>query len=218
MNSDTRARKFKDLITFEPETIKFIEGEKAKLLKEHIRIIKALRQRNLTVKEIHALYYDHEEQEHTRGLKTIYRYLEKLENAGIVAVAGQRMTEGSRLVEKLYCRAAIVFFIDDEDEEKWWISESGREFGQKLNVILSELFQAPEIDSGIFHEFLSNLFTSQEKITKAIIRKAKENEKLRDLFSKTDIDLINKLNTIAALLTTFFQQPELFEPIKKLLK
>ncbi|MFX1253081.1 MAG: hypothetical protein ACFFCZ_15855 [Promethearchaeota archaeon] len=218
MNSDTRTRKFQDLITFKPETIKFIEGEKAKLLKEHMEIIKALRQRNLTVKEIRALYYDHEEQKYTRGLKTIYRYLEKLENAGIVAVAGQRMTEGSRLVEKLYCRAAIVFFVDDEDEEKWRTCESGREFAQKLNVILCELFQAPAIDSNIFYEFFDNLFTLQAKITKDIIRKAKESEKIRDLFSKTDIDIINKLNTIVALLTAFFQQPELFEPIKKLLK
>ncbi|NPD90739.1 MAG: helix-turn-helix transcriptional regulator, partial [Asgard group archaeon] len=96
-------KKFKDYIDYEPPVIKFLNGEQTKLAEEHLKIIKALRiNKHMTAKEIHDLYIDEETSKPTYTIKTIYRYLEKLEETDLVKISGHRMTEGKRLSEQLY--------------------------------------------------------------------------------------------------------------------
>ena len=64
----------------------------------------------MTTKEIHDLYIDDETKNHTYTIKTIYRYLEILEEIDLVKIGGHRITEGMRLAEKLYTRTANIFF------------------------------------------------------------------------------------------------------------
>ncbi|MHA1186221.1 MAG: hypothetical protein ACTSSK_04990 [Candidatus Heimdallarchaeota archaeon] len=108
--------KYKDFIEHEPEIVKFLDPKDTELANKHIRIIKALREKHMTVKEIHDLYIDQDTNKHTYTIKTIYRYLEKLEELNLIIVSGHRLTKGNRLPEKLYARTANIFFKSQEEK------------------------------------------------------------------------------------------------------
>ncbi|NHJ87536.1 MAG: hypothetical protein FK734_18895, partial [Asgard group archaeon] len=78
----------KDFIEKESEIIVNITPEQMKIANKYGIITSALREKPMTVKEIRDLYYDEENKKHQYSLKTIYRYIEKLEEASLVIVAG----------------------------------------------------------------------------------------------------------------------------------
>ncbi|MFX1254423.1 MAG: hypothetical protein ACFFCZ_22615 [Promethearchaeota archaeon] len=202
-----------DFINFKPEIVKLLSKEAMDLLTEHIPLFGTLQEKkSMTVKEIHELYPE------IRAKKTIYRYLEKLEEAGLVAVAGYRMTEGSRIPEKLYCRAARVFFTKlDEEERKAWGRESGEIYGKKLAISLSEVFQVPEPDTTAFTEVIKRFFELQRQAIVSLMENIRESNRLAELYAITEIDQIKYLSDISATFTIFLQHPELLAQLKDLL-
>jgi len=96
---DVQSKDYQDYITFKPQALIFLSDKGTDLVHEHSLIISGLRKRPMTVKEIHNLYYDIDNNKHTKAIKTIYRYLEKLEEEGLVTVAGHRITEGVRVAD-----------------------------------------------------------------------------------------------------------------------
>lgn len=154
LDKDT-TQTFQDLITFQPHLILDIDNEQRYLINQHYNIINGLRRKNLTVKELHALYYDPELNKHSKTLKTIYRYLDELEKSGIVSVAGQRMTIGSRITEKVYCLTA-KYFHDAELGLPWWQTDDAKEFTSTIGLILSEVLKNPKFkeseSTGLIHQ------------------------------------------------------------------
>lgn len=130
--------KFQDMVIYSPAIILDINPEQRYLINQHHAIVAGLRNGNLTVKEIHQLYWDPRENKPTKTLKTIYRYLDILEENGIVAVAGQRMTIGSRITEKVYCLTA-EYFHDSELDLSFWDTEGSETFSAKVGILLSEV-------------------------------------------------------------------------------
>ena len=100
--------KYKDFIEHKPVVVKFLDQDDTELDNKHIRIIKALREKNMTAKEIHDLYTDEDTKKHTYTIKTIYRYLEKLEEANLIIVAGHRLTKGNR-IECEFCHVRCAY-------------------------------------------------------------------------------------------------------------
>ncbi|MHA2424797.1 MAG: hypothetical protein ACXAEF_08420, partial [Candidatus Thorarchaeota archaeon] len=95
---------FEDFVTVKPELVLILTKDQMDLAMEHIGILKELVTKNLTVKEIHSLYWDSSKKEYSKTIKTIYRYMDSLEEEGLVKVAGHRKPTDSRMTEKLYCR------------------------------------------------------------------------------------------------------------------
>lgn len=142
LDKDT-TQKYQDLITFKPHLIMDIDNEQRYLINQHYNIINGLRRKNLTVKELHGLYFVSDKSKHSKTLKTIYRYLDELEKNEIVSVAGQRMTVGSRITEKVYCLTA-KYFHDAELGLPWWQTEDAKDFTKTIGVILSEVLKNPK--------------------------------------------------------------------------
>ncbi|MBN1328238.1 MAG: hypothetical protein JXA54_02080 [Candidatus Heimdallarchaeota archaeon] len=208
---------FKDYIEKEPEFIVYMNLEQAKIVDSYMPIILALRKKPMTVKEIHNLYLDKENQKHTFTIKTIYRYLEKLETAGLVQVAGHRVTEGSRVLEKLYSRTGKIFFLKPDESYLEHKKEYRKKISTNLMTIMKEYYNKPDLSETDFSEVLTTFMELEHKQIDDIISFISKNVTLIDLYSKIDIDQINVLNNYSAILFLLISKPEIIQELRKLL-
>ncbi|MHA2272603.1 MAG: hypothetical protein ACXACI_12125 [Candidatus Hodarchaeales archaeon] len=206
---------YTDFITFKPETVKFLNKRQLEVSMSHIPLLKALRNKYMTAKEIHNLYKDPETGKHSCTLKTVYRYLEKLEKEGLITVAGHRIMEGSQIAGKIYSRTANLFFPQQDDEHsKWWETERGQEFAQKMNTIMSESLQRAEADTGKFYDFFKQYIETGAHIMGELLEKTKDSEKLAAVFIESET--LEPLTIYTSTLLIFMHQPELLEELRKI--
>ncbi|MHA1125205.1 MAG: hypothetical protein ACTSO7_04350 [Candidatus Heimdallarchaeota archaeon] len=210
--------KYKDFIEHEPEIVRFLNTEDTELTKKYIRIIKALREKHMTVKEIHDLYIDEETKKHTYTIKTIYRYLEKLEDADLIIVSGHRLTKGNRLPEKLYARTANIFFKSQEEKTSPEAIEKRKDMIKKIYGILNEVGDAPMIDYQEFEEIITKKLELELKYIREVIEKVPDNKKLSEIFSGSDIGSVNYLNEFAGDILLMIKHPDLIDKIQKIYK
>lgn len=205
-----------DFIGFEPERIKLISKETMALAREYLALIRGLADNSKTVKELHELYKDPKTENHAITIKTVYRYLEKLEKAELVTVAGHRATKGSRIPEKLYSRTARIFFQQLDDAE-WESSgrESAEAFSTKLAILLKEYFQQPATDKSAFDSVFEQFFGLRSKTAGSLLKKTEESDALAELYVTTDFDRISTLNEYALMFITFLQHPEILEQLQE---
>ncbi|MFW9993560.1 MAG: hypothetical protein ACFFD4_16060 [Candidatus Odinarchaeota archaeon] len=207
---------YQDFITYEPDPIKFISKEKMDLISKHSQIIRALRNKNMTVKEIHELYFDADTGKHTFTIKTIYKHLDRLEEANLVKVSGHRMTEGSRQTEKLYSRTGNLFYPDPNEERPEGDVEGRKEYAESLNIILSELLEVPKADKDSFYDFYMLLREHKYQSTIEILEKVKTSKSTAEVFIRTDLEKVNKMNETISLLMVFLRHPEVLERLRDL--
>lgn len=206
---------YTDFITFKPETVIFLNKRQLDVSMSHHSILKALRNKYMTAKEIHDLYKDSETEKYSCTLKTVYRYLEKLEKEGLIAVAGHRIMEGSQIAGKIYSRTANLFFPkQDDDHSKWWETERGQEFAQKMNTIVSESFQIAEADTLKFYEFFKQYAETGAQIMGELLEKTNDSEKLAAVFIESES--LEPLAIYASTLLVFMQRPELLDEVQKI--
>ena len=206
--------KFKNYIDYEPTIIKFLSPEQTKLSEEHLTIIKALRiNKHMTAKEIHDLYIDEETNKHTYTIKTIYRYLEKLEEHDLVKISGHRLTEGKRLSEKLYTRTGDIFLKAKKEEIYPDIAKKRKEQLKKLYTILENIDTKPLIDYNVFEKLMLKMFNLEQEYNRDIVAKIPKSKLLTELYSNMDIDSVNYINDLASSLLVLIKDPDL---IKKL--
>ncbi|MFQ5979706.1 MAG: hypothetical protein ACE5OZ_16375 [Candidatus Heimdallarchaeota archaeon] len=207
-----------DFIDFEPERIKLISKETMALAREYLVLIRALADGSKTVKELHGLYKDPNTEIPAITIKTVYRYLEKLEKAELVTVAGHRATQGSRIPEKLYSRTARIFFQQLDDAE-WESSsrESAEAFSAKLATLLKEYFQQTATNISAFDSVFEQFFGLRSKTASSLLKKTEESDGLAELYVTTDFDKISTLNEYGLMFITFLQHPEILEQLKDLL-
>ena len=211
-----KPKEYKDFITYESELVLFLQKDEMDLAEENIKIIKALREKMMTVKEIHDLYFDNTNKTHKYTIKTIYKYLEKLEKAGLITVAGHRITEGGRIPERVYSRTAKVFLREDDTlESQWWNKDVGRAFSENVMIAISDLLQYSEPDSKTFHDSFKELLKNVYKTDHALMKKAKHSKKLATLFSAIEFEELNKLAIYIDILVTLMQHPELLVQMQK---
>ena len=212
-------KKFKDYIDNESPIIKFLDGEQTKLAEEHLIIIKALRiNKNMTAKEIHDLYIDEETKKHRYTIKTIYRYLEKLEEADLVKISGHRMTVGKRLSEQLYTRTGNIFFKAKKEEVYPDMKEKKKSFHKKIHTVLQEISDSPVIEFKDFDDLLSKKSEFEQQYNKSVVEVISENKVLTELYSEMDIDEVNYINDLVSLLLVIIKKPELVKKIQKIYK
>ncbi|MFX1514398.1 MAG: hypothetical protein ACFFCQ_17630 [Promethearchaeota archaeon] len=216
---ETKTAKYQDFINFQPVVIKYLSEYQINLIMEHSIILNALKKKPLTVKEIHDLFYNNDEQKHSYSIKTIYRHLKKLEREELVMISGHRVTEGSRIPEKIFSRTARIFCPRMTEEElNIWLEVAAKEFGQNLSFLISEIFQLidPEIDR--LNKSLQELSDMHYRTIKEFYEETKQNERLADFYAKINHKDIQNLTNDAALLTTLLRHPEIFDLLKELTK
>jgi Fe2+ or Zn2+ uptake regulation protein len=213
-------KKYKDYIDdSELQIIKFLTGEQTKLAEEYVPIIKALRiNKHMTAKEIHDLYIDEETEKHQYTIKTIYRYLEKLEEADLVKISGHRITIGKRLTEQLYTRTANIFFKAKKDEVYPEAAKKRKESLKKLYIVFQEIYDSPLISYKEFEELLQKRFDYEQEFNRSVVEKISENKVLTDLYSNMDIDIVNYINDLASSILVLIKKPELVKKIQNIYK
>ena len=162
------------------------------------------------MKELYELYFDPLENKYTKTLKTVYRYVNTLVDAGIVTPAGQRMTEKSRVVEKVYCLSAN-YFHSAKPPLDWWTSDDSREFAKRLGQTMSEVLDKPAFNQSSAIDTIHQLckitaemdyFTILE-----IIEKAKSNEEIgefvTDNYWSEDQSLVTFVSNLIGLIRNF---------------
>jgi len=209
-------RKYKDFIDYTPELIRYIDEEESKIVRKYSVIMKALHGKNMTVKEIHDLYFDVEIKKHTCTLKTIYRYLERLEEEDFVTIAGHRMTEGSRQTEKVYSRSARILLA--KKDEKYLSNKHNhrKNIANKIEILLNEVFNKTEMETEKFNKIMIKLLESNHKITDEIFDEIQKNETLANLYAQINLDEINIVNIYGMFLITLLKNYQLIEEIKNL--
>jgi len=208
---------YEDFITARPAPILFLSEEQEAAIKEHSDITRALVGKSLSVKEIHALYWNPEKEKYDKTIKTVYRYLETLEEVGLVQECGHRKPKDSRLTEKLFCRTANVFILEDkEGEPKWWTGKKGKRVFKKLIILAQELFDV-SIDEDAFRELMEQYYEQHEAVIMELYRKTPESEGISEIFSKEDLYGIKYLGDMIATLGVMLRNPELCEQFKKVL-
>lgn len=200
---------YEDFITVKPEVIKSIGKQQMDLLKEHSEILVALIGKNMTVKEIHRLFLiDPDEGTYTKTLKTVYRHLDSLEEAELVRVAGHRKYEGSRQIEKLYCRGAIVFFQEEDTGPRWWETEEGQKRLRTLSLVVVEYFGTSKEKASEFQELLQQYYELWDNTVMSLFEETAKNETIADLFSDVDIYDLKDIARIIGMMGAFLNRPD----------
>lgn len=213
----TKEKKTKDFIEKEPELIVSLNPKQMQIVNKYGVITAALRNKVMTVREIHDLYLDEETKKHRYSLKTIYRHLEILEEEKLVIVAGHRVTEGSRVLEKIYARAGNIFFLEMDEEYRKYKQKYYDNMVTNLHIVAKEIFNKPDLDLEKFKETLMPFFKKAHSEADELMQSIPKNANLRELYSRIDIDSVNSLNANISMFKTFLENPEILEKLGKLL-
>lgn len=210
---------YQDFITEGTKPVMLVDKNKMAIFDKHSKIMKALIGQCKTVKELHdELFFDQKSGEHSKTTKTVYRYMDELQEQGLVIVAGHRKPEKSRLTEKLYARSAYIYFqTDKENIEDYWETEKGCEIIKNYSNTISSLISI-ESDTKKINEIVKKIFQIQTNVINEILQEAGSNDQL----SKNMMQMgMNDLKPFLSLITTFRvirEEPELITLIQNLYK
>jgi len=219
--SDKKPKKpeTEDYFSYKPKALKYLTKEEMRVVGDYYIIMQALRKKCMTAKDIRKLYYDKEKDAFGYTIKTIYRYIEKLEKVGLIIESGYRITKGTRISEKLYCRAANLFYEKVEEGEKsWYERPDGKEFLNSLGILISVLLEKPDFDHKAFYELFKNFAIEKDGVVLEVIGTASENPEIAELYTKLDIEKVNKLNIYLSFMITFMKNPEYLDKFLKLVE
>lgn len=205
----------KDFSTYTPKKLKYLTPEQEELADMHLLIIRNLRKQEMTAKEIHNLYYDEKTQKPTKTLKTIYRYLEKLESEGIVAITGHRITKGSRVAEKLYGRTSQLFIRQSAESEM--CEEHNRELAEIFTKFTCTIFKVKKPDLEAFKEVFFDFFTQLSKEFPEVLETVSRNDELADYLGKSEIQRGIYVLDLSATFGTLIHHPELLKRLNNLI-
>ncbi len=204
---------YEDYITAKPEGFRLIGEERMRKAKEHKELIAALAKRNMTVKEIHALY-KLPDGKYTKTLKTVYRHLDTLEQIDLIMVAGHRKYKGARSLEKLYCRTAKVFSDDSSKKKEWIQTEDGKKFLDALTEVFW-LTGKGNGDKMKLRSLVEQMFGELQDHTINMVRRMSSDERHKELVESTSFDHIRALLEIAPPIFTLMGNTELVEKMRK---
>ena len=207
---------FQDAVTYSQKLIREINDEKTIQLfkdKNLSRVIEFLRTHKgaMTVPELEESFKKIGEE---KSDKTIYRYLKKLEDAGLVIQAGKRVfaSETKVKTQTLYMRSAKVFYIvrpEEEEEacpeEKKLTEAIGISIGKMLNLRLKSV--------ECLEKFLKRFRVQYSSYPRDIIKNAEDEitHLLEDLDFEYSKSLIETISMLALLNDKIEWQQELIK-------
>lgn len=204
-------QEYKDAITYsQPLMEEITDEETIKIFKDVnlMEVLKSLRMSSgaMTVKEL--------KDDLDKSDKTIYRYLKKLEDAGLVIQAGKRVFPADKKKVKtqtLYMRTAKIFFpvMKPEDKEKCSDEEQQQKekMTEAIGLMMSKQINAKLKSVECLENFLTKLYSAQSTFPRTIIQNT--NDEISDLI--TDLDwkyiesMVETVNLIALLYNSELQ-------------
>ncbi len=216
--SNPEPTKFKDYIIEKPEVVIEINPEKRSLLKEHRKIFGALSAKgNLTVKEIHAIFWDPMQTKYEKSMKTIYRYMDLLENAKLVKIAGHRKQENSRMIEKLYCRSALLYYDKETPSmEKWWKTPEYERIIQKSIDFFILYKNLPEGSNSKLKSLMESFIETRVGYINNQLKDIKSNPEFVKFFSDLSGMEMKSIITDVALFQIFMHDKKIIEGFRQL--
>ena len=206
---------YEDFVTVKPELVKILTKEEMELAMEHMDILRELATKNLTVKEIHSLFWDSSEKEYTKTIKTIYRYMDALEEGGLVKVAGHRKPTDSRMTEKLYCRTAMVFTQKEEDRgPRWYETEKGKEDLRDTSSLILRFFEGSEDKIKDVEELLVKYYSERDTVVRDLLQKLAKDEKLAETMVKIGMNEFKSMASLLGMLGVLLNLPEFQKHVK----
>lgn len=207
-----------EYIAYTPKRYQMLDNETYLIAKEYGTIISALNEGNKSVKDIHNLYKVPGTKKHRKTLKTIYRYMDTLEKAGLVKIAGYRKYSKKRATEKLYCRTARVFFNqDNQQKEYWYTSEEGQTFVESVTQLIWNLNEKTDTPPPELNELITEYMMEGQKQANRIIEKITTDEKLATILDKHTLSRIQGLLDISSQIQAVLEK-DTRERLKKLME
>ena len=200
-----------DFITDTPDFVRTFDSSTMELIDEHISIIRALMEKPMSVKDIHELYWDGGKKKFSKTIKTVYRHMASLENAGVVKIAGHRKVKNIRIVEKLYCRTANIFHEKDSRSVRWYQQEKGDALIAKIAEISQEYFNLEK--NPITKNQLIGVLDVQNDVIASFLKEAEKNSTIAELMKKMDINDIKSTFSMLGTLDLIYNNKELLENI-----
>lgn len=213
--SDNTDKNYQDFKTYTPQTLKYLTKEQKELVETHLLIVSNLRKQEMTAKEIHNLYYDDKGKKHSKTIKTIYRYLEKLEDAELVIIAGHRITKGSRVAEKLYSRTARVFILKSFESDM--CEETSNEIIQIMVKFIGPLFEIEKAKIPAFKKNLTLFFEHLPQQSSDLLKILEKDEEIGEYFGKASLSRINYILNLSSTFGVLLRHPEIIEQFRNLI-
>lgn len=171
-----------DVITFKQEKMIFIKDEKQKKLfeDENLRLVlKFLRKGPMTISDLISTFKKHGEK---KSDKSIYRYLQQLIKAKLIAKAGKRISirnDNDLASETLFMRTAKAFIIKQPLSEM----ESKSPFFEALFLFLKQLYGNKTGNLNKFKELIRKIDEDRDQFTFDLFINANKetNDKINDL-------------------------------------
>ncbi|MHA2029647.1 MAG: transcriptional repressor [Candidatus Hodarchaeales archaeon] len=183
------SKKIHDMITDEPTIVEVIPIAKSEIHKEFKMLLHEMKGKHVTAKDMYEIYV---KLGTPKGLKTIYRYIEKLQKSGIIKESGQRMTEGTRVVETLYCRSSRVLFFEGPEVMDRWKTPQSQKF-LEISKILLEKFLKHKMSDQEFEDLSIGFLSDQDAISDKILTLAQSDEEILDMLKELPDDKIINL-------------------------
>ncbi|MFW9846414.1 MAG: hypothetical protein ACFFD6_06690, partial [Candidatus Thorarchaeota archaeon] len=162
-----RSASFEDIVLEVPKTVMKLTSDQIETMQTHYDIISALTDQVMSAEELHHLYLvDPVKQEYSRTMKTLYRHLEFLEEAGLIMKCGFRRYGDKRKTKNLYSRTAKAYFFGERDDEtRWADSERGQQYLTVMTDVVSKLFKVPENRKSTLYSLLRTYYMERDKGT-----------------------------------------------------
>lgn len=189
------------------EMVKAItDPEQVELFKNpnYSRILSILRKGELTIKEIHTHF--NTDYEDKKTLSTIYRYMEKLTECGLVFVSREELKK-KHIIESYYSRTALFFAFKEKRAERAVVDAAaellqhiynvGEERGKELQSLIQEYNTLCQHGEDFYRNYGEKILSLEKEYGLEIVKEA--------------------LGTVIELLY-FKKNPELLERIFKVLE
>ena len=242
MNVNTQrveAQEVRDLIDYEPVLLKIIEEEPVLEILEDANLFPVatlLRKGPMTVQEIVDAYNQPKNEieakkkaENKRFMtifgvsnksdKTIYRYLNTLEEVGVVVHGGQRISEKAvksstenktrAITEKLYMRSAQIF----ERKNREWMSKKGDEWAKHFGISINRMIDG---ENSVSIECIKKFFDKWDSAKTNALKKLA----VTAPDDKIPLSIVNRWQDIVEFMDrvyifgTLMNNPELLEELR----
>jgi hypothetical protein len=221
MPKESTPDQYQDMITYETPPVKIIRDQDVITLfyiPNYYVIIIALRQRPMTVRDIKQAFRDYAKKYggvKPIGIKSIYRYLKVLEQAGLVVPAGQRVVAGKMVNETLFARTGQIFLLFRLTPD-WWLTQEGKKIARKIGKLIAFSFNAKQPPVKALQKLFMEYETKRQRVLEELATKG-DKEILETLASST-LEEHFRIEAYVGSFVSFITQPALLDELKQLMK
>jgi hypothetical protein len=212
---------YQDMITYETPPVKIIRERDTIMLfyiPNYYVIIISLRQRPMTVRDLKQAFIEYAEKYggiKPIGVKSIYRYLKALEEAGLVVAAGQRVVAGKMVNETLFARTGQIFLLFNLKPE-WWLTADGKKIAQRIAKLMAFSFNAKTPPVKALQELFVKYETKRQSVLEELATQG--DKEMLEILASSSLEEHFRIEAYVGSFVSFITQPALLDELKQLMK